>query len=123
MTVAPFITRLSDIGEVDWLPLNDVWVSSRPLWDNANGVFAELTYALALISAKAFGARLPQPNEIVALNNLGFQIPPVTLPPHEMTLGMSQAEIDVFRDAHMGGLDWAKLHTKLVLDHLAAWDG
>lgn len=126
MSTSPFISRLSDVSDcAGWTRVGSVWMTRLPLLDTASDTFAELTYALALSAAAAFGARLPSRSDIIALNIAALRLHPRPLPTVGMVHGWSETQIDAYRNANMGGLEWSRLHTGMVRDQLAvaAWDG
>lgn len=108
-----------------WAKVGEIWITSIPLVDVATGLFASLGFDDALEAASLLGGRLPTPDELVAALAVGLLLHPVTLPTGDMSHGMTEAQAQALRVAHMMSREWHSIHDAIVRRALAdiGWDG
>lgn len=130
---AAYVTSLANVTVTGWAKVGDIYISVEPLRDSATGGYAHLSYSDALQAVSALGATLPTHDDIIAAHlaavAAGFELDPVFLPDADMihTAGIAssnEAAIDAFRNQHMMGAAWCKIHDDAVQAQLTAkgWD-
>lgn len=96
-----------------------------PVWDHRTDLAARLGHGVAETLLKPLGLRLPTVDEYEELHRQAFHIEPYTLPTREMVHHegiVTQAGEQLYRQQHMMGLGWCRLHDEEVWKRLAGWD-
>lgn len=120
-----FRSSLADVAvhESGWTRLpSGVEITSLPLWDSREHLFARLGHGEAGSWLTARGMRLPTKAELGELHQVSLYVPPVTLPTPEMIVaagvpkpwrlpdGKDSPAMSAYRVAHMRSRAWCEQH-------------
>jgi hypothetical protein len=121
-----YITKLANVECRGWTKVDDVWLSTEPLYDKETDLYARLGYKGAMEACAKVGGTLVSHDDIKRLHDdavagLALELIPVTLPDkgQQKAAGVkTQKEIDALRDANMKGREYADYHDDRVWDQL-----